>query len=94
MSGKCFTCHEPGGKNTIAASSPVIPGNFAHTKHSFLDCDSCHTPAEARMTAPVVAMHKGSKSATSCATCHNNEMAFGEDFTNCKRCHTGNRFGN
>jgi hypothetical protein len=38
-------------------------------------------------------MHKGSKG-TSCTTCHNNEMAFGEDFTSCKRCHTGSKFGN
>ncbi|MBK8812315.1 MAG: cytochrome c3 family protein [Acidobacteria bacterium] len=91
-SGKCFTCHQIGGTNTISASSPVIPGNFAHTKHSFMDCDSCHTSSNGVMSAPSVLMHKAPKSGTNCATCHNNEMAFGEDFTNCKRCHTGNTF--
>jgi c(7)-type cytochrome triheme protein len=94
MNGKCFTCHQPGGTNTIAASSPVIRGNFAHTKHGFMDCDACHSPADGKMSAPVVLMHKAPKSGTNCATCHNNEVAFGEDFTNCKKCHVGNKFTN
>ncbi len=94
LSGKCFTCHQPGQTGSIAASSPVIPGNFAHTKHSFMDCDACHTQTDGRMTAPSALMHKAPKSGTNCATCHNNDMAFGEDFQNCKKCHVGNKFSN
>ena len=92
LNGKCFTCHQPGSTNTITASSPNIPGGFAHTKHTFMDCDACHSPADGKMNAPAVAMHKSSKAAMSCATCHDNNTAFGEDFQNCKKCHVGNRF--
>lgn len=93
LNGKCFTCHQPGGTNTITASSPVIPGGFAHTKHTFMDCDACHSPADGKMNAPAVAMHKSTKAAMSCASCHDNSTAFGESFQNCKKCHVGNKFG-
>ena len=91
-SGRCFTCHQPGNGNNISPSPQFIRGNFSHTKHGFLDCSSCHTIAGGNMTAPAVIMHKPSKAAMKCATCHDNQGAFGEDFTNCKRCHTGNNF--
>lgn len=92
-SSKCFQCHQIGGKNDITPSSAVIDGNFSHTKHKAMDCSSCHTNKGGEMNAPTVAMHKASKSGVNCATCHNNQKAFGgEDFTNCKRCHTGGNF--
>lgn len=91
-SGKCFTCHQVNGTNDIAPSRTFIPGNFSHTKHGFFECNNCHTTSGGKMDVPSVAMHKAAKTGTSCATCHNNETAFGEDFTNCKRCHTGNNF--
>lgn len=91
-SGRCFTCHQPGGTNNIQPAARFIAGNFRHEKHGFLDCDSCHTQTNGKMNLPAVAMHKAAKSGTSCASCHNNEMAFGEDFANCKRCHTGGDF--
>lgn len=93
-SGKCFTCHTPGATNDIRPSRAVIPGNFNHTKHSGLDCASCHNQTGGKMDAPAVAMHNVKSSAMSCASCHNNEMAFGDDFANCKKCHTGGKFGN
>jgi len=91
-SGKCFTCHQIGGRNDITPSKQTIAGNFNHTKHSGLDCDSCHTTSKGMMSAPTVAMHKQIKSGFSCASCHNNEMAFGENFANCKQCHTNRNF--
>ncbi len=90
--GKCFTCHQPGGTNDIKAAAAVIGGNFQHTKHTFMDCDACHSPENGKMTFPTVAMHRAPKSGMSCATCHDNSTAFGEDFTNCKKCHVGGTF--
>jgi c(7)-type cytochrome triheme protein len=92
LENKCFTCHKVGDTNNIQPSKAAIAGNFAHSKHGFLDCDSCHTPAAGKFNLPAVAMHKASGKGLSCATCHNNEGAFGEDFTSCKRCHTGSNF--
>lgn len=92
-SGKCFTCHQSGSKNNISPSAVTIAGNFSHSKHSGLDCDSCHTSTKGQMSAPTVAMHKQIKSGFSCASCHNNEMAFGENFDSCKKCHTNSKFG-
>lgn len=89
---KCFSCHQVNGSNNISPSPQIIAGNFKHTAHSFLECSSCHTTSGGKMNAPLVAMHKTSKSGLSCVTCHNNDMAFGEDFANCRRCHTGSNF--
>lgn len=92
-SGKCFQCHQIGGRNDIMPSANTIAGNFSHTSHKALSCNSCHNAKGGDMNAPTVAMHKVTKSTTSCATCHNNQKAFGgEDFTNCKRCHTSGNF--
>lgn len=92
-SGKCFQCHQIGGTNDIKPSSNTIAGNFSHTKHKSMDCNSCHNSKGGQMNAPTVAMHKASKNGVNCATCHNNQKAFGgEDFTNCKRCHTSGNF--
>ncbi|MBX7169942.1 MAG: hypothetical protein K1X72_03220 [Pyrinomonadaceae bacterium] len=89
---KCFQCHQIGGTNNIQPSPQKIPGNFAHQKHNFLDCDNCHTSDHGQMNVPTVVMHKPNKATLSCATCHNNQAAFGEDFSNCKRCHTNGSF--
>lgn len=90
--GKCFTCHQIGSSNNVSPSSPLIAGNFNHSRHSFLSCNDCHTSSGGKMSAPLATMHKSSKSTLSCATCHNNQTAFGEDFTNCRKCHTGDSF--
>lgn len=90
---KCFQCHQIGGTNDIKPSPSSIAGNFSHNKHSVMDCDSCHTNKGGQMNAPAVVVHKATKATLSCATCHNNQVAFGpEDFTNCKRCHTNGNF--
>lgn len=90
----CFSCHNIGGGMDIKPSRAVIPGNFAHAKHEFMGCDSCHAPSGVKMTMPTAAMHKAKGKGTNCATCHDNQTAFGgEDFASCKRCHVGDKFG-
>ena len=91
-SSKCFICHQVNGSNNIFPSPATIGGNFSHTKHSFFECNNCHTTKGGKMDVPSVVMHKASKSASNCATCHNNQVAFGEDFSSCKKCHTGSKF--
>lgn len=91
-SSRCFTCHQPGSGNNISPSPQVIGGNFSHAKHEFLDCNSCHNPSGGKMDFPAVVMHNPTKAKMSCASCHDNQTAFGEDFTNCRRCHTGSKF--
>ncbi len=89
----CFACHQIGGGMDIRPSRAVIPGNFKHSAHEFMGCDSCHAPSGGKMTAPTVRMHKAQGAGTTCATCHDNQGAFGEDFANCRRCHVGGQFG-
>lgn len=93
-SSKCFQCHQIGGTNDISSPPVTTAGKFSHTKHKDLNCSSCHTTSKGgQINAPVVLMHKAPKTGINCATCHNNQRAFGgEDFTNCKRCHTGGNF--
>jgi c(7)-type cytochrome triheme protein len=90
--GYCFQCHQPGSGERMAAAPMFIAGNFSHTKHKAMACNSCHSTKGGDISAPTVAMHKTAKGTQSCATCHNNQKAFGEDFSNCKRCHTGENF--
>ena len=92
-SSKCFQCHQIGGTNNIVASPNIIAGNFNHTKHQNLGCNTCHTTTGGEMSAPTVAMHKATKAVLSCAACHNSQKAFGsDDFSNCKRCYIGGNF--
>ena len=92
-SSSCFQCHQIGGKNDIKPSSVTIAGNFSHSKHNAMSCDSCHNSKSGQMSAPAVVMHKTSKTGFNCASCHNNQTAFGgEDFTNCRQCHTSGNF--
>jgi c(7)-type cytochrome triheme protein len=92
MSASCFTCHKQGETNDIKPSRASIPGNFSHTKHAGFDCDSCHDNTGGKMDVPLAVMHKPSGNRMSCASCHNGSVAFGNEFTNCKQCHTGGKF--
>ena len=47
---------------------------------------------EASRAEPLASMHFAPKNVKSCASCHNTNMAFGETFSDCKRCHTGENF--
>lgn len=98
----CGTCHQVGaGRFSSPGGSRAFKANFSHAKHGIaqnLQCSECHTVfARAgrgkQVTAPATAMHFATKGRQSCGSCHNNERAFGgEDFADCKRCHTGNSF--
>ncbi len=95
----CGLCHQQGGgRIRRSESAKAFAVNFSHAKHRRTNCSACHTVmARSRsgrqVTAPVAAMHFARKGVKSCATCHNNKNAFGgDDFADCRRCHTGGSF--
>ena len=99
--GSCGACHSPGRYSPTPTSSRAFRVNFKHADHGprqRLDCASCHTvraglPQGRQVTSPVPVQHFGSARAQSCMTCHDNRRAFGgDDFSDCKRCHTGPTF--
>jgi c(7)-type cytochrome triheme protein len=96
----CGTCHGPGGHRRTPATAPAFRVNFSHAEHTRkgLSCASCHTILAGRgqgrqVTSPQPLMHHASARAQSCMTCHNNRRAFGgDDFSDCRKCHEGNRW--
>ena len=95
----CSLCHQPGRRpGRISESAKAFAVNFSHRKHIRTNCSACHrilknAPRGKQVTAPIAAMHFAPRKAQSCATCHNNKRAFGgDDFADCKRCHTGKNF--
>jgi c(7)-type cytochrome triheme protein len=97
----CSTCHAPGTRSaraTMAAKAYQV--NFSHAAHSGkarLSCAECHRlragAGRDQISEPQPLMHHASPAAQSCMTCHNNKRAFGgDDFSDCKRCHTGPTF--
>jgi len=99
--GSCNTCHALGGYGRASTNSTAYRVNFSHAGHGprqGLRCDDCHqvrsgVPRTQQVTAPSPTQHFGSGRAQSCMSCHNNRRAFGgDDFSACKRCHTGQTF--
>ncbi len=96
----CSTCHQPGRLVRTSQSARAFRVGFSHAKHvgRNMTCATCHTvragSARGRQVSnPVTAMHVASPRGTSCATCHNGKRAFGgDDFADCKRCHTSPSF--
>ena len=96
----CGTCHLLGRFVRTPETARAFQVNFSHARHrrAGLNCSSCHTvqagSARGRqVTAPQASMHFAPQHGASCAACHNGTRAFGaNDFANCKRCHTGNKF--
>jgi len=95
----CGTCHKLGGYRRTPSWTTAFRLNFSHAKHGAsqkLNCDDCHQvkpglPQGRQVTAPEAANHHASGRTQSCMTCHDGKRAFGgDDFTVCKRCHTGN----
>jgi c(7)-type cytochrome triheme protein len=93
--GSCSTCHKPGRLTRTPESSRSFAINFSHAQHSRqgLNCASCHTirPGTrrgAQVSSPLTAMHFVKSGVRSCASCHNDRRAFGDDkFASCDRCH-------
>jgi c(7)-type cytochrome triheme protein len=96
----CGVCHQAGPYRRTPVFTKAYRVNFSHGKHGArqdLNCADCHTvragmPQARQVTAPAPAQHFGSDRAPSCMTCHNNKRAFGESFSDCKRCHQGPTF--
>lgn len=94
----CGTCHGADSNRMDGQSARAFKLNFSHAAHGrrqglgCMDCHSVRAGADA-VSSPQPAQHKASARARSCMTCHNGKRAFGGDnFADCKRCHTGNNF--
>jgi c(7)-type cytochrome triheme protein len=96
----CGTCHLVGRHVRTPESARAYRVNFSHAEHTRqgLNCNECHRvragmPRGRQVTSPTPLQHHASPRAESCMTCHNNRRAFGgDDFSDCKRCHEGNRW--
>jgi c(7)-type cytochrome triheme protein len=96
----CSTCHAPGHTARATMAAKAYQVNFSHAAHTAkakLSCAECHRlragAARDQVSEPQPLMHHASASAQSCMTCHNDKRAFGgDDFADCKRCHTGPTF--
>lgn len=96
--GSCATCHQPGTPNLSRYSAKAFAFNFTHANHRKLNCAECHNVQSGaargrQVSTPQTAMHFPPAGAQSCASCHNNKRTFGgDDFSSCRRCHTGKDF--
>lgn len=95
----CGTCHKPGSYSRTPTSAPAFRMSFSHAKHGpnqKLNCNDCHNiragqGQRRQVSAPEPANHHASGRTLSCMSCHDGKRAFGgDDFSACKRCHTGN----
>jgi c(7)-type cytochrome triheme protein len=95
----CGTCHQLGGYARTPTFMPAFRVGFSHALHDpKTNCNDCHQvragmPQRRQVTTPEPLNHHASGRGQSCATCHDGKRAFGDDdFTVCKRCHTGSAF--
>ena len=98
----CGICHQLGGYSRTPSWTAAFRMNFSHAKHGTtqgLNCNSCHNiragaPQRRQVSAPQAANHHAVGTTQSCMSCHNGKTAFGgDDFSACKRCHTGTGWG-
>lgn len=94
----CGTCHQLGRLTRTPETAPAFRLGFSHAEHARTNCAECHQVRAGtrgnQVTSTVPAMHFPPAGRQSCASCHNDRRVFGgNDFTDCKRCHDGNRFG-
>jgi c(7)-type cytochrome triheme protein len=91
----CGTCHQLGGYSRTPAFAQAFRVGFNHAKHQKVSCNECHQiragmPQRRQVSAPEPLNHHATGRAQSCMTCHDGKRAFGgDDFSVCKRCHTG-----
>lgn len=91
----CGTCHQLGSYSRTPMMMPAFRVGFSHDKHDKVTCNECHDvrggqPQRRQVTTPEPLNHHAAGRGQSCMTCHNGKRAFGgDDFTSCKRCHTG-----
>jgi c(7)-type cytochrome triheme protein len=93
----CGACHNLGRYARTPTTARAYSVSFSHADHGprqQLRCDQCHNVrgglAQMRqVSSPQPSQHFASARAQSCMTCHNNKRSFGgDDFGDCKRCHT------
>ena len=91
----CGTCHQLGGYSRTPEMMPAFRVSFSHAKHLKVTCNECHQvkagmPQRRQVSTPEPLNHHATGRAQSCMTCHDGKRAFGgDDFSSCKRCHTG-----
>jgi c(7)-type cytochrome triheme protein len=94
----CSTCHQLGRLVRTSEQAPAFRVSFSHAKHDAsekLSCAACHQVRVGlsrgrQVSTPLPLNHRAPGTASSCATCHNGQRAFGgDDFSVCKRCHKG-----
>jgi c(7)-type cytochrome triheme protein len=94
----CRTCHQLGSYSRTPEYAQAFRVGFSHTRHQELNCTECHQvragmPQRRQVTAPAPLNHHARPGSESCMSCHNGKRAFGgDDFSVCKRCHTGTRW--
>lgn len=93
----CGVCHQVGRHVRTNQMARAFRVGFSHAKHNRdegLSCNDCHRlrggGRNDDVTAPRPLNHHAAAGSFSCMSCHNGKRAFGgDDFTACKRCHTG-----
>ena len=91
----CGTCHQLGPYSRTSTNAQAFRVGFSHAKHEKTPCRECHQvragmPQRRQVTAPQPLNHHATGRGQSCLSCHDGKRAFGgDDFTACKRCHTG-----
>ena len=91
----CGTCHQLGSYRRTPELAQAFRVGFSHAKHQKENCNECHQiragmPTQRQVTAPAPLNHHARPGSQSCMTCHDGKRAFGgDDFSVCKRCHTG-----
>jgi hypothetical protein len=94
----CRTCHQLGGYRRTSENAQAFRVGFNHAKHQKVTCNECHQvragmPQGRQVTAPAPLNHHARAGTESCMSCHDGKRAFGgDDFSVCKRCHTGTRW--
>ena len=92
----CKTCHQLGSYRRTPEFAQAFRVGFSHAKHQKEGCNECHQiraamPQRRQVTEPAPLNHHARPGTQSCMTCHDGKRAFGgDDFSVCKRCHTGN----
>lgn len=94
----CRTCHQLGSYRRTPDFAQAFRVGFNHAKHQKITCVDCHQVragmAQGRQVASPAPLNHHAKAGTeSCMSCHDGKRAFGgDDFSVCKRCHTGTKW--
>ena len=94
----CSTCHQLGSYRRTPEFAQAFRVGFNHTKHQKVTCLDCHQvragmAQRRQVTSPTPLNHHAKAGTESCISCHDGKRAFGgDDFSVCKRCHSGTKW--